>query len=211
MYYSTNLLRVITNFINLLSRAQNVDNSCLLPKPYDRMKKLFPEMTNSFISSAVLLANTDESSGNSGKKADGSSQNPANIPHFQSRVHDKSPSHSTEVYPKLDNIPNEFIENPEYYDSDSIILPSYQSKAGKPSFSTHTELLTIAWHFVVNPNTTRIQLTSNIRICSQGHKSDRTIKTVVAVAIRKCEIIIRDSNRIQHFFTNGKCSCKDYF
>ncbi|CAF3084523.1 unnamed protein product [Rotaria socialis] len=206
MQYSANLLRVIANFRNLLSRAQNFDNSCLLPKTYDRIKKFFPEMTNSFISPAVLLANTDESSGNSGKKADGCSPNAANIQHSQSRVHDKSPSRSTEVYPQLDNISNEFIEDLEYYDSDSTMCPSYQSKAGKPAFFGHAELLAIAWNFVANPNTTRIQLTSNIRICSDCH---RTIKMIAA--IRKCEIIVRDSNRIHHFSTNGKCSCKDYF
>ena len=38
---------------------------------------------------------------------------------------------------------------------------------------------------------------------------DRATKLIAA--IRQCEIIVRDANRIHHFYTNGQCSCNDYF
>jgi hypothetical protein len=38
---------------------------------------------------------------------------------------------------------------------------------------------------------------------------DRSTKLIAA--IRQCEIIARDANRIHHFYTNGQCSCNDYF
>ncbi len=47
----------------LLSGARNVKNSNLSQNIYDRMKKLFPQMVNSLLSAAILLANTYASSG----------------------------------------------------------------------------------------------------------------------------------------------------
>ena len=38
---------------------------------------------------------------------------------------------------------------------------------------------------------------------------DRATKLIAQ--IRQCEIIVRDANRIHHFYTNGQCSCNDYF
>jgi hypothetical protein len=38
---------------------------------------------------------------------------------------------------------------------------------------------------------------------------DRATKLIAA--IRQCEIIVRDANRIHHFYKNGQCSCNDYF
>jgi hypothetical protein len=38
---------------------------------------------------------------------------------------------------------------------------------------------------------------------------DRATKLIAA--IRQCEIIVRDDNRIHHFHKNGRCSCNDYF
>jgi hypothetical protein len=53
--------------VALLSGARNEKNSLLSQKMYDRMKKLFPDLTNPLISAAILLANTYASSGEIGK------------------------------------------------------------------------------------------------------------------------------------------------
>jgi hypothetical protein len=38
---------------------------------------------------------------------------------------------------------------------------------------------------------------------------DRATKLIAK--IRQCEIIVRDANRIHHFYSNGTCSCQDHF
>jgi hypothetical protein len=55
--------------VALLSGARNEKNIHLSEKVYDRMKKLFPESTNSMISAVVLLANAYASSGESEKSS----------------------------------------------------------------------------------------------------------------------------------------------
>ncbi len=35
--------------------------------------------------------------------------------------------------------------------------------------------------------------------------------TKLIAKIRQCEIIVRDANRIHHFYPNGQCSCQDHF
>ena len=51
----------------VLSAARNARNGELSQKVYDRMKKLFPQMTNSLTSAAILLANVYASSGDLNK------------------------------------------------------------------------------------------------------------------------------------------------
>lgn len=38
---------------------------------------------------------------------------------------------------------------------------------------------------------------------------DRATKLIAK--IRQCDILVRDTNRIHHFYRNGHCSCQDYF
>ncbi|CAF1551535.1 unnamed protein product, partial [Adineta ricciae] len=51
----------------------------------------------------------------------------------------------------------------------------------------------------------RIQIVKNLRICGDCHAAIKLISR-----IRRCEIVIRDANRIHHF-SDGKCSCNDHF
>ncbi|CAF5227508.1 unnamed protein product, partial [Rotaria magnacalcarata] len=44
-------------------------------------------------------------------------------------------------------------------------------------------------------------MVKNLRICGDCHRSTKLI-----AAIRQCEIIVRDANRIHHFYKNGQCS-----
>ncbi|CAF1407090.1 unnamed protein product, partial [Adineta steineri] len=69
-----------------------------------------------------------------------------------------------------------------------------------------SERLAIAWNFVSKPNTSRIQLGKNLRICGDCHSAIKLIAN-----IRQCEIVVRDANRIHHFFKNGQCSCNNFF
>ncbi|CAF1298082.1 unnamed protein product [Rotaria sordida] len=141
----------------LLSGARNNRNIHLSQTIFDRIKKLFPELTNSLTSATVLLA-------------------------------------------------NELIEHGHEYDSSWITRLLDQDETIESVLCGHSERLAIAWNFVVNPNATRIQVTKNLRVCGDCHQATKLI-----AAIRQCEIIVRDANRIHHFYTNGQCSCNDYF
>jgi hypothetical protein len=46
-----------------------------------------------------------------------------------------------------------------------------------------------------------------------GIFSDRCLDraTKLIAKIRQCTIIVRDANRIHHFYPNGQCSCQDHF
>jgi len=56
--------------VALLSGARNVNNINISQNVYDRMRKLFPQMTNPLIPAEVLLANVYASSGDMNKASD---------------------------------------------------------------------------------------------------------------------------------------------
>ncbi|CAF1193595.1 unnamed protein product [Adineta ricciae] len=69
----------------------------------------------------------------------------------------------------------------------------------------HSEKLAIAFNFIQQPPPSIIQISKNLRICGDCHAATKLI-----TKLRRCEIIIRDANRIHHF-SNGECSCQDHF
>ncbi|CAF1290154.1 unnamed protein product [Rotaria sordida] len=184
------------------------------------MKQLFSNSTNSLISAAVLLANVYASSGNieiasdiriqlhqsDVKKKIGLSWTVIDEEIYEFRAHDRSHPRSSEIYAELEKISEELIKHGHEYDSSWITRPLDQDETVASVLCGHSEKLAIAWNFVVNPTTSRIQITKNLRVCGDCHRATKLI-----AAIRKCEIIVRDANRIHHFYTNGKCSCNDYF
>jgi hypothetical protein len=48
--------------------------------------------------------------------------------------------------------------------------PLDQNETVAPVLCGHSERLTIAWNLVANPNTSRIQLTKNPRVCGDCRK-----------------------------------------
>lgn len=92
----------------------------------------------------------------------------------------------------------------------------------------HSERLAIAFNFIQRPVPDFIQITKNLRVCGNCRKFDILISIILKHAyypfpfvsdeatkriakIRQREIIVRDSNRIHHFYKNGQCSCQDHF
>ncbi|CAF4025664.1 unnamed protein product, partial [Rotaria sp. Silwood1] len=204
----------------LLSGARNEKNINLSQQVYDRMKKLFPESTSPLTSAAVLLANVYASSGeiekasnirtqlaqSNTKKKVGLTHTVVNEQIFQFRAHDQSHPRSSEIYAELEKLSKELIEHGYEPDSSWITRPLNSDETITSVLCGHSEKLAIAWNFVANPNVSRIQLTKNLRICGDCHRATKLI-----AAIRQCEIIARDANRIHHFYRNGQCSCNDYF
>ncbi|UJR30205.1 hypothetical protein I4U23_017743 [Adineta vaga] len=207
-------------YMALLSGARNANNSHLSQNIYDRMKKLFPQKTDPLIAAAILLTNVYASSGDiekasniqtqlhtsGAKKKVGLSWTVTSEQIFQFRAHDQSHHRSAEIHAEVKKISKEIMGHGHQYDSSWIARPMNQDETIESVLCGHSEKLAIAWNFVENPNTKRIQVTKNLRMCGDCHQATKLI-----AAIRKCEIIVRDANRIHHFNTNGQCSCNDYF
>lgn len=56
-------MNIILILVTILSGARNEKHSLLSQNVYDRMKKLFPDMTDPLTAAAILLANTYASVG----------------------------------------------------------------------------------------------------------------------------------------------------
>ncbi|CAK9173295.1 unnamed protein product [Ilex paraguariensis] len=69
----------------------------------------------------------------------------------------------------------------------------------------HSEKLAIAFGLIRMPVGTPIRVFKNLRICGDCHQATKFIS-----AIEGTEIIVRDTTRFHHF-TNGICSCGDYW
>ncbi|CAF4227150.1 unnamed protein product [Adineta steineri] len=218
--YERDHLPVLTMYMALLSGARNVNNSSSAQHIYDRMKKVFPEQPDPLTAATTLLNNVYASIGDlekasniqkelqklGAKKKFGLSWTVINRQISQFRAHDQSHPRSNEIYAEVKKISRELLQHGHQYDSSWITRPLNQDETIESVLCGHSEKLAIAWNFLENPNVKRIQVTNNLRVCGDCHRAIKLIATV-----RKCEIIIRDANRNHHFYTNGQCSCNDYF
>ncbi|CAF0958073.1 unnamed protein product [Adineta steineri] len=204
----------------LLSGVRNKNNSHLSQQIVDRMKKLFPQMIDSLNSASILLANVYRSTGQIDKASDiriqlqqsgvrrtvSVSTTAVNGQLFQFRAHDQSHPQAKKIYAEIEKISAELLEHGHQYDASWITRPLDLDETIESTLCGHSERLAIAWNFVENPHASLIQVTNNLRVCGDCHRATKLI-----ASIRQCEIIVRDANRIHHFYTNGQCSCQDYF
>ncbi|CAF1012104.1 unnamed protein product [Adineta steineri] len=206
--------------MSLLSGAQNAKNSQLAEKIFNRIEKHFPQIQDRIVSASILLANVYASTGQMEKslnikrkliqanlkKPSGLSYTEVNNKIYTFRAHDSSHPRSKEISDEIEKISKELISYGHKYDSSCITRPLNENESVELVLCGHSERLAIAWNFVANPNISRIQITKNLRVCDDCHESTKLI-----ALIRQCEFIVRDANRIHHFYKNGKCSCQDYF
>ncbi|CAF4897003.1 unnamed protein product [Rotaria magnacalcarata] len=113
-------------------------------------------------------------------------------------AHDRSHPRSNKIYTEDEKITNEIIKYGHIYDSSWITRVLTEDETVESVLCGHSERLAIAWGFVANPNASKLQMMKNLRICGDCHRSTKLI-----AAIRQCEIIVRDPNRIHHFYKNG--------
>ncbi|CAF5088131.1 unnamed protein product, partial [Rotaria sp. Silwood1] len=199
----------------LLSGARNAKNINLSQKVFDRMKNLFADLKHSMISASILLANVYASSGDieqasniriqlhksGAKKKVGLSLTEIDGIIMQFRAHDQSHPRSSEIYAEGERISKELIEHGHGYDASWIVRPMENDETIESIFCGHSERLAIAANFIDNRKPSRIHITKNLRVCGDCHRATKLI-----AAIRQCEIIVRDANRIHHFSPNGQCS-----
>ncbi|CDP15172.1 unnamed protein product [Coffea canephora] len=116
------------------------------------------------------------------------------------KVHDRSHSRTHEIYKMLEKM--EEMVKQKGYDGETGRKDGVD---GHKSSWYHSERLALAFGLLTVPLGAPIRIKKNLRTCNDCH-------TVMKFAseIFNREIIVRDINRF-HRFTNGLCSCGDYW
>ncbi|CAF1040975.1 unnamed protein product [Rotaria magnacalcarata] len=211
----------IAMYMSLLSGARNNRNSNLSEKIYERMKSLFPNEKESLASGVVLLANIYSSLGEHEEAKNfrssqikelgvkvkvGLSWTEIKGQIVQFKAHDHSHPQSAEIYAKIDRLKSKAIENGFIFDSSWITRSLNENETIESVLCGHSELLVIALNLIQEPVPKFIQVVKNLRVCGHCHQF-----TKVIAKIEQCDIVVRDANRIHHFYPNGQCSCQDHF
>ncbi|CAF1219763.1 unnamed protein product [Adineta ricciae] len=204
----------------LLSGARNVRDSNLSNRIYKKMQQLFPDEKNTLIAGSVLLSNIYSSIGDHHRAEDirtnrikqfgynvkvGLSWTSVNNQLVRFKAHDHSHPQSKEIYEELQRLSCELREHGHIFDSSWITRPVKEDETVESVLCGHSEKLAIAFNFIQQPPPSIIQISKNLRVCGDCHAATKLI-----TKMRRCEIIIRDANRIHHF-SNGECSCQDHF
>ncbi|KAK4739511.1 hypothetical protein R3W88_003208 [Solanum pinnatisectum] len=87
----------------------------------------------------------------------------------------------------------------------SCVLKDVEEEEMEEMVGTHSEKLAVAFALLVTEPHSVIRVVKNLRICRDCHTA---IKIISKMEGR--EIIVRDNNRF-HSFSDGQCSCKDYW
>ncbi|KAL5580430.1 hypothetical protein UlMin_012872 [Ulmus minor] len=122
---------------------------------------------------------------------------------FVFTVHDRSNSRTYEIYEilrKLEELANNKKTECEA-ESENTSAEDFEGK----NLWYHSEKLALAFGLLMLPVKAPIRIKKNLRTCRHCHS---VLK--FASEIFEREIIVRDTNRFHHF-TNGLCSCKDYW
>ncbi|XP_004292553.1 PREDICTED: pentatricopeptide repeat-containing protein At4g21065-like [Fragaria vesca subsp. vesca] len=117
---------------------------------------------------------------------------------------DNSHPQSQSIRDFLDRI-LESIKDTGYTPLTSNVLHDIEEEEKEHTLGYHSEKLAVAFALMSVKDTRTIRVMKNIRICNDCHSF---MKHVSAKFGR--EIIVRDRNRFHHF-TNGSCSCQDYW
>ncbi|KAK1351550.1 putative pentatricopeptide repeat-containing protein [Heracleum sosnowskyi] len=119
-------------------------------------------------------------------------------------VGDTSHPLSEKIYAKLDDITEE-LKAAGYIPTTEFVLFDIEEEEKEHILGCHSEKLAIAFGLISTKPNDVIRIVKNLRVCGDCHAA---IKLISKITNR--EIIVRDTNRF-HNFTNGSCSCNDYW
>lgn len=119
-------------------------------------------------------------------------------------VGDRSHEKSDEIYKLLMDLRVK-MRKEGYVSDKSCVLRDVEEEDKEEMVGVHSEKLAICFALLVTQMGTVIRVVKNLRVCGDCHNS---IKMISKLEGRK--IIVRDNNRF-HCFSDGLCSCKDYW
>lgn len=119
-------------------------------------------------------------------------------------VGDESHPETREIYMMLEEIMNR-LKLEGYVGNTKEVLLDLDEEGKKIALSLHSEKLAVAFAILKTSVGTPIHIVKNLRICGDCHVAIKMISRLFGR-----EIIVRDCNRFHHF-SNGICSCNDYW
>lgn len=99
----------------------------------------------------------------------------------------------------------EKLKGEGYVPDTQLILRDIDEEEKELALCTHSERLAIAYGLLHMPAGKPIRIFKNLRVCKDCHTATKLISKVTCR-----EIVARDASRFHHF-TDGMCSCGDYW
>uniref|UniRef100_A0A0A0LVV0 DYW domain-containing protein n=1 Tax=Cucumis sativus TaxID=3659 RepID=A0A0A0LVV0_CUCSA len=118
-------------------------------------------------------------------------------------VHDKSHEKTKEIYEMLEKL-KELVKKKGYVAETEFAINTAEEYK-EQSLWYHSEKIALAFGLLSLPAGAPIRIKKNLRTCGDCHTVMKFASEIFAR-----EIIVRDINRFHHF-TNGICSCGDYW
>lgn len=119
-------------------------------------------------------------------------------------VGDRSHEQSDDIYRILSELGRK-MRRDGYTADKSCVLRDVEDEEKEEMVGTHSEKLAICFALLVSEAGAVIRVVKNLRVCWDCHTAIKMISK-----LEQREIIVRDNNRF-HRFSNGLCSCKDYW
>ncbi|XP_021728769.1 pentatricopeptide repeat-containing protein At2g27610-like [Chenopodium quinoa] len=119
-------------------------------------------------------------------------------------AHEWSHPQQREIYNKLDSLIEE-IKKVGYKPQTEVVDIDIDDDTKEKILKNHSEKLAVAFALMTMPSWKPIIIKKNLRICLDCHTA---FKLIARVTRRR--IIVRDSNRFHHF-SNGSCSCGNFW
>lgn len=109
-----------------------------------------------------------------------------------------------EIFKMWEKISQE-IKKIGYVPDPSHVLLFVEQQEREAKLQYHSEKLALAFALLNTPDGSTIRIKKNIRVCGDCHSAFTFVSKLV-----EREIILRDTNRFHHF-SDGSCSCGDYW
>ncbi|CAL5380127.1 unnamed protein product [Camellia sinensis] len=119
-------------------------------------------------------------------------------------VGERSHRQSDDIYRLLGELRNK-MRAFGYIADKSCVLRDVEEEEKEEMVGTHSEKLAIAFALLVSEEKEVIRVVKNLRVCWDCHMVIKMISK-----LERREIVVRDNNRF-HCFSNGLCSCNDYW
>ncbi|XP_004487108.1 putative pentatricopeptide repeat-containing protein At3g08820 [Cicer arietinum] len=119
-------------------------------------------------------------------------------------VGDTSHPLSQKIYEKLESLFKD-LKEAGYNPTTEFVLFDVEEEEKEYFLGCHSEKLAVAFALISTGAKDVIRVVKNLRVCGDCHEAMKLISKVTGR-----EIVIRDNNRF-HCFSDGACSCRDYW
>lgn len=92
-----------------------------------------------------------------------------------------------------------------YVPNKSEVLFDMDEEDKETALNLHSEKLAVAFGLISTVPGVPIRIVKNLRVCNDCHTATKLVSKLY-----NRELIVRDRNRFHHF-TNGSCSCGDFW